>query len=73
MFLLTVWGLRGGVRDIDQQLRELKEEMLLRYTDVFVDELTSDNRIKGEPIKLEVIAEDIASVLLVSCKCQRTS
>ena len=36
--------------------------MLLKYTDVFVDELSSDNRIKGEPIKQEVIAEDVKPV-----------
>ena len=62
MLLLTVWVLRGGVRNIDQQLGELKEEMLHKYNDVFVDELTSDNRIKGEPIRLEVMAGDVKPV-----------
>lgn len=46
---MVMWG-------IDQQLKELKEEVLRNFTDVFVDDLSPDDRINSEPIKLEVVA-----------------
>ena len=44
---------------MEQQLKELKEEVLRDFEDIFVDELGIEDRIAGEPIKLEVIDGDV--------------
>ena len=44
---------------MEQQLKTLKEEILQEFEDVFVEELGEEDRIAGDPIKLEVVDEKV--------------
>ena len=46
---------KQSVEEIEKQLQALKEQMLLEFHNVFIDELGEADRIVGEPVKLEVV------------------
>ena len=51
---------RKVVRVARKQLQALKEEILQEFDAVFVDELGEEDRIAGDPIKLEVVDEKVS-------------
>ena len=51
----TSFPMKQNVEEIEKQLQALKEQMLLEFHDVFVDELGEADRIVRDPVKLEVV------------------
>ena len=40
---------------IEEECKQIQEELLVEYKDVFAEKLTSEHRIKCHPVKLELV------------------
>ena len=51
---VTVSTVKQGVKSMEEQLQELRAEVLEEFKDIFIDELGEADCIVGDPVKLEV-------------------